>query len=93
MLYFIKDNPQIYTYLEAQSTNELTSDYFGFSLANNVKIDKDFVLVAHQIPEKLTIGGVEFTVQQGVSFNWGPTFSLTHTTTLPNEMRVKLQNF
>lgn len=74
MLYFIKDNPQIYTYLEAQSTNELTSDYFGFSLANNVKIDKDFVLVAHQIPEKLTIGGVEFTVQQGVSFNWGPTF-------------------
>lgn len=74
MLYFIEDGPQMYTYLEAQSTNELTSDYFGFSLADSVEIDKDFILVAHQVPEKLTIDSVEFTVQQGVSLNWGPTF-------------------
>jgi len=74
MLYFIEDNPQTYTYLEAQSTNELASDYFDFSLAGNVNIDKDFTLVAHQVPEKINIDGVEFTVQQGMSFNWGTIF-------------------
>lgn len=74
MLYFIEDDPQTYTYLEAQSTNQLTSDYFGFSLVNNVRIDKDFILAAHQLPKELAINGVEFTVKEGVGLDWGPLF-------------------
>lgn len=75
MLYFIEDSSGQYTFLQAQSTNELTSEYFGFALVNNVKIDKDFVLSAHQVPEELTVHGVKFSVYKGRGgFDWGPSF-------------------
>jgi hypothetical protein len=76
MLYFIGSDTDSYTFLRAQSTNKLTGDYFGFALSNKVRIDEDFTLDAHQIPEKIVISDVDFSARLGSGrmLQSGPSF-------------------
>jgi hypothetical protein len=76
MFYFVANGSGTYTYLEAQSTNNLASDYFGFTLSNAVTTDREFVLAAHQVPKEIEIDGVSFTgyIGSGHPLGYGSSF-------------------